>query len=72
MFFWFVFFWLGVGWKNFTLADPEWTRSENTIMPANNLLQFAMATFMFGIIAVCEFLFHRIQDYMSGTGSLVN
>lgn len=35
LFFWFIFFWIGMGWRNFTLADPDWVRDHNEILPYN-------------------------------------
>ena len=51
-FFWFVFLWIGLGWKNWCIADPYITQETDEDNMANLILEFFIAGLLLGCITV--------------------
>jgi len=51
-FVWFLFFWLGLGWQNYALSDPDWTIKDDNLSVVNPLLKYSMVATLFIFIFV--------------------
>ena len=69
-FFWFVFLWIGLGWKNWCIADPYITNLTDEDNEQNLILEFFIAGFLLMCITIVQLMVSRIT---SGTyGEKIN
>lgn len=61
---WFTFFWLGLGWKQYGQADPNWSVEANAYLPNNRLLVFGIVAPVFMLITAGIFVFNYIYDWV--------
>lgn len=69
---WFVFFWVGLGWKNYGQSDPNWSVEENAYLPNNRVLVFGIVSPLYILITLGIYLFNYIYDWVVAGESPMN
>lgn len=62
LFVWFLFFWVGLGWKHFCETDPEFSTEHNPMIHENILLKFFMVGFLMFLISGGMFIVQAVQN----------
>lgn len=50
MIFWFIFFWVALGWKNYSETDPNTSTETDPIFMENIILKFFISSILMWVI----------------------
>lgn len=53
---WFLFFWVGIGWENYTQTNPDFIILGSEHQPYNLLLKFFLSAFIMLVIVAIEYI----------------
>lgn len=62
---WFLFFWVAIGWKFYSLTNPDMTVINNPLQPFNMFLKFFLSAFIFLCIALVQYILYLIRNAMN-------
>jgi meckelin len=57
---WFLFFWVGIGWENYSQTNPDFIILGSENQPYNLLLKFFLIAFVMLCIVAVEYIFFII------------
>jgi hypothetical protein len=60
---WFAFFWIGLGWVDFTNMNPGLNSGNYNLQPTNILLKFFLCAFIFIVIAAVQYIVYAIRNF---------
>lgn len=63
---WFIFLWVGLGWKNWCIADPYFTNKHDDDNISSLILEFFMAGFILMCITSIQVLINRLSSFSWG------
>lgn len=61
---WFTFFWVGIGWANYSQTNPDFIILMNDLQPYNLLLKFFLCAFVMLCIVAVEYIFFVLFNLM--------
>jgi len=67
MIFWFVFFWVGLGWKHMSETDPSFSSTKNDIQMENVMLKFFLSSFILWCITSVQWVLHELHNFTKGS-----
>ena len=59
VFFWFILFWIGLGWKAYGQSDPNWNVEVNEYLPSSQVLVFGIVAPVFLLITLGIYIFNH-------------
>lgn len=62
---WFAFFWIGLGYVDFTNMNPGLSSGNYNLQPTNLLLKFFLSAFIFIIIGAVQLLIYGLKNFFS-------
>jgi meckelin len=66
-FFWFVFLWIGLGWKNWCISDPYITNLSDVDNKMNLILELFIAGFLLICISTVQIMISHLNNSTYGT-----
>jgi hypothetical protein len=60
---WFAFFWIGLGWVDFTNMNPGLVTGSYTLQPNNMLLKFFLCALIFIVIAAVQYIVYAVRNF---------
>ena len=66
-FIWFIFFYIGLGWKHIVETSPDFNYEPSQVLQENLILKFFLTCFLFVCIGAVEFVLHSMDNYYNGS-----
>jgi hypothetical protein len=64
--FWFIFFWIALGYKCNSETDPENSYETNSVLMENLILKFFMSSLIILMIGLVQWILHLFNNWING------